>query len=607
MKKALLTIFLTVITVIGFAQAPQFTLTEVVGGLSYPTKIQFRDTRMFIAEQAGKIRIYKNGALLPTPFIDFSSQVNFGQNEQGFLGFCFEPNYETTGYFYVYYITGSGAGTSRIVRYRVSSSNPDVADPASAQIIFTLTQPYWNHNGGNIEFGQDGYLYVGLGDGGSGGDPQGNGQNLNTLLGKMLRIDVVGQTTYAVPPTNPFVGRANTKPEIWAYGLRNPWRWSFDRLNNDLWIADVGQNAWEEVNHVSGLSTGGENYGWKCWEGNHSYSSCSSTLTGDTKPVFEYAHAANLYSITGGYVYRGSMYPQLHGKYICCDYGGSFFTLTPNDAGGFTSKQFTNVKQAVTTFAEDGNGELYCATLSSTNGKVWRIAYTCPGNDSNLSGTLSNETCATANNGSINLSNSNLGNFTYEWNNGSSTQNISGLDAGMYTVTATETGTCFYTQTFNLTSDNYTSTISWSNNSLTCTPAASYQWYYNGNILAAETNQTLNNITLDGDYYCIATFADGCTAQSNTITANTTGTMDGIEENVLFTFFPNPSKNNIRIQSKINKPAQILIYNNFGSLVKQYAIANNLETIDISTFSKGLYIIEYRDEKNIAKKYLIKQ
>lgn len=606
MKSAILTIFLSFFGIASFAQAPQFSLTEVVGGLSYPTKIQFRDTRMFIAEQAGKIKIYKNGALLSTPFIDFSSQVNFGQNEQGFLGFCFEPNYETTGYFYVYYITGSGAGTSRIVRYHVSSNNPDVADPNSAQIVFTLTQPYWNHNGGNIEFGPDGYLYVGLGDGGSGGDPLGNGQNKNSILGKMLRLDVVNQTTYAIPATNPFVGQANTKPEIWAYGLRNPWRWSFDKLNNDLWIADVGQSAWEEVNYISSTSTGGENYGWNCWEGNHSYNSCSNTLTGDIKPVYEYAHSSSLYSITGGYVYRGNLYPQLYGKYICCDYGGSFFTVSPNGNGSFTGKQFTNVKGAVSTFAEDANGELYCATLSGSNGKVWRIAYTCPGNNNNIAGTANNETCINANNGSINITNSNTGTFTYQWSNGATTNNISGLDAGNYTVTATETGTCFYTQNFSISSDNYTSTITLNNSTLSCTAALTYQWFYNGDIVSNEINQTFENITQDGNYYCVTTFADGCTAQSNTINVNTTGNTSGIDENVLFSIFPNPSYQFVTIQSENKTTSTINIYNSLGNLIKQLPNCIFPLNLDISMLAKGVYTIEYQNKQRNTKKYLIK-
>ncbi|MBF8285408.1 MAG: hypothetical protein HW378_4323 [Anaerolineales bacterium] len=243
--------------------------------------------RLFVIEQPGRIRIVENGELLPDPFLDIEPLVNSRGNEQGLLGLAFYPDYAANGLFFVNYTDVNG--DTVVARYAVSADDPSRADPASAKIILQVDQPFPNHNGGDLVFGPDGYLYIGLGDGGSGGDPQGNGQNLNALLGKMLRIDVNHGDPYAIPPDNPFAGRAGARPEIWAYGLRNPWRYSFDRATGDLYIADVGQNAYEEVDFQPADSRGGENYGWNKYEGFHAYD--GGATDGLTMPVAEYAHA----------------------------------------------------------------------------------------------------------------------------------------------------------------------------------------------------------------------------------------------------------------------------------------------------------------------------
>jgi glucose/arabinose dehydrogenase len=341
------------------------------------------DGRMYACTQLGYIYIIEPGGIVnPTPFLNINSLVTptttSNTGEQGLLGLAFSPSYATDGIFYVYYTNKTGVGNSVLARYQVSS-NPDSADPASAEILLTLTQPYTNHNGGCIRFGSDGYLYVALGDGGSGGDPGNRAQNKNVYFGKLLRLDVSAPGAYTIPATNPFFGQPNVKQEIWAYGLRNPWKYSFDRQTNDLWIADVGQGIWEEVNFQAAASSGGENYGWRCYEGLAVYdtsSGCGGTNT-FSDPVHVYSHATTGgCSVTGGFVYRGSQFPDLVGYYFFADYcNGNIYALNPNGntvnvAGTFTGKAFS-------TFGEDDNGELYVANLAT--GIVYRIVSTVTG------------------------------------------------------------------------------------------------------------------------------------------------------------------------------------------------------------------------------------
>jgi glucose/arabinose dehydrogenase len=248
MKKLAVSFLVLFLHVLASAQIPQLDLIQLATGYFKPLDVKnCGDERLFVVEQTGYIRIlYKDGSKQSTPFLDIRARVNSGGDEQGLLGLAFSPNFKQDGFFYVNYINGSSSGATRISRFSVMANDSTQADPNSEVILLTFSQYATNHNGGNMAFGPDGYLYINQGDGGGSGDPAANGQNKNTYLGKMLRIDVTGQSTYSVPPSNPFVGVANTKPEIWAYGLRNPWRSSFDRLTGDLWIGDVGQNAYEE-------------------------------------------------------------------------------------------------------------------------------------------------------------------------------------------------------------------------------------------------------------------------------------------------------------------------------------------------------------------------
>ena len=346
-------------------------LVEVARGFDSPLYLTtpLGDPRLFIVEQTGKIRIIQNGQVLPTPFLDVGGLITSG-GERGLLSVAFHPSYASNGFFYVDYTDRNG--DTRVVRYHVSA-NANQADPASAQLVLTVTQPFANHNGGLLLFGPDGKLYVGLGDGGSGGDPQGNGQNFAALLGKILRLDVNGAQPYAIPADNPFVGQAGRRGEIWITGVRNPWRFSFDAASGLLYVADVGQNAWEEVDVVQ-ASRGGLNFGWNLMEGMHCYNASSCSQQGLTLPVLEYGHGDGC-SITGGYVYRGSAIPALRGHYFYSDYCNGWLRSFRWDGAQATDQRQWQVGDIgnVTSFGEDSAHELYITTAA---GRILRFAAT---------------------------------------------------------------------------------------------------------------------------------------------------------------------------------------------------------------------------------------
>ncbi len=320
-----------------------------------------------MVEQGGRIKIIQgDGTVNPVPYLDISSIISSG-NERGLLGLAFHPDYANNGYFYVNYTKPNG--DTQVSRFSVDSGNPDLADENSELPIIGYTQPFSNHNGGNLAFGPDGYLYISSGDGGSGGDPGNRAQNINLLLGKLLRIDVdnpSGGNNYGIPVGNPFVGNPNAREEIWAYGLRNPWRFSFDFTENNLWIADVGQNNWEEINRVA-ASEAGLNYGWRCYEGNHPFNTDNCPPQSElTFPIAEYSHA-NGCSITGGYVYRGTVYSDIAGFYFFADYcSGLIGTIDGAgnliDHGDFPGNWVS--------FGEDANKELYIIDIG---GSIYKI------------------------------------------------------------------------------------------------------------------------------------------------------------------------------------------------------------------------------------------
>lgn len=344
-------------------------LENVTGGLSLPVSIKNAGDgsgNIFIVEQGGRIRIYDGNQLLPSAFLDINTLVSNGR-EQGLLEIAFHPDYVNNGFFFVHYTDTNG--DTVVARYTRSATDPLVADPNSAVPVLDLFQPRTNHNGGQMQFGPDGFLYIALGDGGNSGPAQ----DLNQLLGKILRIDIDNGLPYTIPASNPFVGVANTRPEIWAYGLRNPWRMSFDRATGDLLIADVGQNRFEEVNFQPAASTGGENYGWPLMEGNSCFQPSSNCNDGSlTLPILEYTHPAGNCSITGGYRYRGSAFPQLNGVYFHGDVcSGRIWGGDTDFNGNWDSRTLLDTALSITTFGEDESGEVYMAAHGA--GILFRI------------------------------------------------------------------------------------------------------------------------------------------------------------------------------------------------------------------------------------------
>jgi glucose/arabinose dehydrogenase len=327
--------------------------------------------RLFVATQAGQVRIIRDGALVDAPFLDVADRISTG-GERGLLGLAIDPSFASNGRFFVDYTDRNG--NTVVSSFGVSGSDPDRADPKSERIVLHVDQPYANHNGGGIAFGPDGLLYIALGDGGSGGDPQNNGQRLDTLLGKILRIDVdhaPAGSPYAVPADNPFVGRNGARPEIWLTGLRNPFRFSFDRATGDLWIGDVGQNDFEEIDVVRAGSHGGLNFGWARMEAFHCYPDGDACdRQGFTLPVAEYSHDEGC-AVTGGVVYRGSAYPELVGGYIFSDYcSGTLWLLDAAATGTQEPTKVGSTGRNIAGFGEDEAGEVYVADLS---GAVLRV------------------------------------------------------------------------------------------------------------------------------------------------------------------------------------------------------------------------------------------
>ncbi len=331
-----------------------------IPGLQRPVDLQVEGSgRLFVIEKVGRIRIIENDQLIETPFLDISDRVGSNGNEQGLLGLAFHPQYQENGRFFMNYT--DTRGDTVIARFQVSS-DPNIADPNSEVQLFGYDQPFPNHNGGAMAFGPDGYLYIGSGDGGAAGDPLANAQNTSTLLGKILRVDVDSAEPYAVPADNPFGN------EIWAYGLRNPWRMSFDRATGDLYVGDVGQGEWEEIDYLPAGSSGGINFGWDHREGAHDYE--GGGPEGMLDPVAEYSHAEGGCSITGGYVYRGSM-PEWNGIYLYGDYCTGFIWGLLQTDGGWQVQRLFDVDVTITSFGQDDAGEIY---LISDNGGIFRLS-----------------------------------------------------------------------------------------------------------------------------------------------------------------------------------------------------------------------------------------
>ena len=561
MRKTLSPLFLLLSFPLFLAAQPRIQLVDWASGFERPVDIAHcGDNRMFVVEQDGVIWVLDSlGNRLDT-FLNIDPRVNSTNNEQGLLGLAFHPNYAQNGYFFVYYIKNS-SGATQVSRFSVKQGNANEADPNSELPVLTVSQPFSNHNGGCVKFGPDGYLYIGLGDGGSAGDPQGNGQKKNTHLGKMLRIDVNNSsstTPYAIPPDNPFVGQTDYFPEIWSLGLRNPWRFSFDRTTGDLWIGDVGQNAREEVDFEP-AGTGGRNYGWKCYEGPQPYSTSGcQPASAYVSPVFSYANPSIGCSITGGFIYRGYKYPDLQGVYLNADYCSGRIWATKKAANGtFSSTELANLGDyEFSTFGEDRSGELYVALL--TSGKVQRIIELCSPFQVAATHIIS-PVCHLSFGGSIELGVTNgIGNIAYAWsNNQSSAQNVY-LNPGAYTVTVTNGNGCSRIQTYTIEQEGPNVPVLSASDTVLCfgqntaltasglTIPNQLNWYQ-GNTLIQTTNSVEPNYSITvpgGGNYFVQAVDSLCNLSSQTLTINTEFGVEpsiGLSGDTLFSSAPGSS------------------------------------------------------------------
>jgi len=373
MKRFCITLFTLILTVVCVAQTEDFSIDHetVLSGISSATTITHAgDERIFATEQPGRIRVfYRDGTLESEPFIDIQSRVQDAGGEQGLLGLAFEPDFCESGRFYVNYTADDGGLVTRISRFSVDEDNPMIGDPDSEEILIQFDQDFGNHNGGHIEFGSDGFLYIGTGDGGSGGDPNNRAQNITSYLGKMLRIDVSPETGYDIPLDNPYIFDDFGQDEIWSYGLRNPWKFAFDRQLGNMYIADVGQNAFEEVNFESADAEGGLNYGWRCYEGDSNYNLSGCTSSDYVFPILDYPHNDGSFShcsVTGGRVYRGPSFEAFDGWYFYTDYCSGVYWAVIQSGDVTEEQEFGTIGQSfVSTFGEDVWGEIYFANGSS--------------------------------------------------------------------------------------------------------------------------------------------------------------------------------------------------------------------------------------------------
>lgn len=478
------------------------------------------DFRLFAVQQNGVIRIITDSmTVLPTPFLDIHDSVLY-EGEQGLLGLAFDPDYAVNGCFYVNYVSATGGTHSRISRFRVSGDH-NVADPASERILYTVQQPYVNHKGGDLDFGPDGLLYVGFGDGGDGGDPQNHAQTLSDPLGDMIRIDVSDpDTTYTIPPSNPFVNAGpDTLPEIWASGLRNPFRFGFDRLNGDLWIGDVGQSAWEEIDHRLPTDPAGANFGWHCYEGIAPYNTqdCQEQ-SAYVQPVIVHVNdgaQGQWCAIVGGRVYRGAQWPHLYGRYLYTDFcKGEYWSLRPTGADTWIDEPvLVDNPSGGACIAENAEGELFTANLIS--GTVFKLIDRCP----------------------------------------------------MDPPTISLTGAVF-----------------------TSTPADSYQWYFDNDLIDGATGQSYQP-TLNGDYFVVADFGDGCVLRSDTLTLTNVGLSESTSVHLLLD--PNPANEELTARWERSLAVRTLVIRDLqGRALRVMPTTTDRERIDTRGLATGSYLLE---------------
>ena len=603
------TVYLFALLLLAFtASAQAVELVTIATGFTEPVDITHAgDGRLFIVEQGGRIRIIdEDGTVLPTPFLNISNLISTG-GERGLLGLAFHPNYEENGYFFINYTDVSR--NTRIVRYERSEDNPNVADPSSALQLIFADQPAGNHNGGGLKFGPDGYLYIGLGDGGSGGDPWNNSQTPTTLLGKMLRIDVNNGSPYAIPPDNPFADDDFYLDEIWATGLRNPWRFSFDRLTGDLWIGDVGQDAFEEIDFQPADSPGGENYGWRCYEGDASFNTggCSDA-TAYTFPAYALPNNFNspYCSVTGGVVYRGTQYPELQGKYLYSDFcARELLSLESDGNDGWIAEIIGDYSHAISSFGEDMDGEVYIASYYS--GQILQITYNACF-DFSASAEVTSNTCAGSEDGSA----------VIEINGGTPPYSIDpevpfeNMAAGTYTLNITDNSECSTEISFTIQEFPLPNPIVEQNgNELSVSmqfPA--YQWLLNGVPIEGATSSTYV-FSMDGTYSVEVTNNSGCvnTSEPVDVVVSTEDLFPGLSE---FSISPNPFSEQVMLQVQVEDATdfQLQLSNSAGEVMMQQpfrVVAQRAEQFDFSNLPAGVYILQLSTSEGQVERKLIKQ
>ncbi|MBP8917558.1 MAG: PQQ-dependent sugar dehydrogenase [Chitinophagales bacterium] len=581
----------------------------IAAGFTEPVDIVHAgDDRLFIVERTGKIKILFPDSSVTT-FLDITSNVGSEGGEQGLLGLVFHPEYATNGYFYVNYT--DLLGDTHISRFSVSGADPDVADPFSELNLIFLDQPAANHNGGDLNFGPDGYLYIFMGDGGGAGHNRSQ-QIIDNKFGKILRLDVDGGTPYTIPSDNPYVGIPGDD-EIWAIGLRNPWRCNFDRLTGDLFLADVGSESWEEINVIKSDTAEFFNFGWKCYEGNMLRPGplCDTIIADFDFPVFVYPHDIDSggFAITGGFVYRGSEFPDLYGKYIFCDYvSGNFWTMEENASGFWTTEFYGYVVDHITSFGEDVNGELF-ACVNQT-GNIYKIIDNCE--SFNLSAAITDASASTINNGAVDLILSGgQSPFTFNWSNGSTMEDISSLFAGEYNVIVTDNIGCskLLTATVDNLCGQATGIVSTpSTNSVNINwddvGSVGYRIFYKpvGPGSFTQINTPVSNINISGlipsTNYTFK-IKNKCPGAPGIFTTNGNFTTlplknDGGDVENSIIIYPNPA-NDIIYYNGLTEMNLISVSDINGRIVKsQVAEINGF--MEIADIAAGIYIIKFKSE-----------
>lgn len=589
---------------LGFSQAnygqTRIVLEEYASGLSNPVDITHAgDDRLFIVEKGGFIRILQaNGSLVATPFLDIDNLVRSNESERGLLGLAFHPNYATNGYFFVNYTNNDG--DTQVSRFSVSPDNANLADPSSEKPLLKVEQPYENHNGGDLAFGPDGYLYIGLGDGGLGGDPVNAGQTRTTLLGKMLRIDIDNGDPYAIPATNPFADTDFTLDEVWALGLRNPWRFSFDRLTGDLWIGDVGQGLWEEIDLQLANSPGGENYGWRCYEGNATFNTNGCPGEGDfVFPIHDYtSNFTEGCSVTGGYVYRGTDFPELAGHYVYTDFcSGRIWTLYPDGADGWINTEWLNgTNSQYSSFGEDQNGELYLAAYG--NGQIFRVVDQC--NDLAVQSAVDFVTCTGAADGKIALEITNPSNeLSITWSNGANTAVIEDLAPGEYSYTVTNDWGCSRTESL-FVMEPFPELVSISVDGVKLSVPdnwETYQWLINGDTIVDAIGPAYTAVA-SGDYTIVVSDGNGCKLVSQVVNVTVNSNKDILAIPGL-SISPNPAKDFFLVNLSLSgeKEMKVRLLDKLGRVhfVRHLRSsgAQSLE-VPIAALPAGVYFLSFQ-------------